>query len=62
MNEKKTRIKSSKKRLKTKSTTIRTTIQANIYEKVIRYLARRLIVNVFRLLQSSLNLTNEKMY
>ena len=62
MNEKKIKIKSSKKRLKTKSTTTRTIIQVNIYKKIIKYLAKRSIANVFKLLQSSFNLTNEKMY
>ncbi len=62
INEKKTKVESSKKRLETKSTTIRTTIQVDIYKKIIKYLAKRLIINVFKLLQSSFNLTNEKMY
>jgi predicted DNA-binding protein len=62
INEKKTRIKSLKKRLKTKSTIAKTIIQVNIYEMIIRYLAKRSIANVSRLLQSSFNLTNEKIY
>jgi len=60
INEKKTKIENLKKRLKTKSTTIRTTIQVNIYEKIIKYLAKCLIINVFKLLQSFFNLTNKK--
>jgi hypothetical protein len=62
INKKKTKIESSKKRLKTKFTTTRTTIQIDIYKKIIKYLARRLIVNIFKLLQSSFNLTNKKIY
>ncbi len=62
INKKKIKVESPKKRLETKSTIAKTIIHVNIYEKIIKYLARRLIVNVFKLLQSSLNLTNEKMY
>ncbi len=62
INEKEIKVKSLKKRLKTKFTTTRTIIQVDIYKKIIEYLVRYSIINVFKLLQSFFNLTNKKIY